>query len=269
MKIIVNGSETRLRRLSDAEYDEATKGTKYGTSLCPTCENNPKEAAEKGVIPTYRLWGQDVPCDCAAQITLWRHYTAANIGEEYMRLDWDWYVGDDESKEAVDKYLESWKGMKFYGIGLEFTGPLGTGKTFAATHIAKELIEQGQLVYFMPFISMVSAFERDDAERIEDRMRDATFLVLDEILPPVSSRQHELFATRLEALIRHRTNNNLPTITGTNLSEEELDGYYPRTYSLLAANQTRVYMAGDDARRGWRGKMKLELAINNERTPIT
>lgn len=267
----------KLRRLSDQEYSEAEARANMsgvGLDTCPTCKSSLEEI-EPGVtvwpsVCTYKYRGQEFDCDCKTQMALRRHYLLAGIPDQYMRLDWNDFVGPEETINDVNGYVANWQGMKDNGLGLEFGGKgLGIGKTFAATHIGKELIKEGQRVLFMPFIEMISAFNKPNADEIENMLRGTTFLVLDEILPPVSERQADLFSTRYEAIIRHRTDHNLPTIITTNMSEDELYGKYSRTYSLLAAKQLRIDMGGEDARVSRIGNENFEMALNGEVRPLT
>lgn len=277
MKVQLRGTEYNLRRLTDKEYDEASRLARQAgkpLSQCPTCKTKDEVIPGSGGVRsfsngTYRFRGEEHFCDCQAQIALYARYLLANIGDQYMRLDWDDYDGSESVRNQVATYLDKWEQFKDHGWGFEFGGPLGVGKTFAATHIGKELIKKGQQVFFIPFVEMVSAFEREDAEVMENRMRTTTYLVLDELLPPISDRQREFYAYRFEALIRHRTNFNLPTIITTNVKAEVLDEVYPRIYSLLAAKQMRVEFDGDDQRKGRMQLENLELILNDEVRPIT
>jgi DNA replication protein DnaC len=218
---------------------------------------------------TYKYLGKEYDCECDAQIALRSRYLVANIGEQYQRLDWDEWTGCPDTKAAVDLYLSEWEQFFRQGMGLEFySSALGTGKTFAATHIGKELIKQGQSVYFIPFIEMVAAFDRQDSDYIANRVRESGFVILDEVIPPISEAQKSFFATQLEALIRHRTNNNLPTIMTTNMDQETLNAAYPRTYSLLSAKQMRQEVAGTDRRESI-GIKEMEIIANGETRPIT
>lgn len=218
---------------------------------------------------SYRYMGKDYICDCDAQIALRARYLVANIGEQYQRLDWDEWDGCTETKEVVDIYLKGWEKFFKQGIGIEFhSTALGTGKTFAATHIGKELIKYGQSVYFIPFIEMVAAFDREDGDYIANRIRESGFVILDEVIPPITDAQRSFFATQLEALVRHRTNNNLPTIMTTNMDQETLSAAYPRTYSLLSAKQIRQEVNGTDRRQSI-GVKEMEIVANGETRPIT
>jgi len=201
-----------------------------------------------------------------------KHYLLANIGDQYMRLDWRDYDGAQSVRDSVDLYLDKWTGFKLNGMGVEFASPnLGVGKTFAATYVGKELIKRGELVYFKPFLEIISLYEKDPdyRHREEDRLRDTTVLILDEVVPPVSTAQGQLFATKFEELIRHRQNFNRVTIMTTNLTPEKLRETYSRTYSLLEAKQMRIEMVGQDARMGKIAMENIELVANGEVRPIT
>jgi DNA replication protein DnaC len=150
---------------------------------------------------------------------------------------------------------------------MELGGPLGVGKTFAAIHIGKEMIKRNQSVYFIGFLDLVSAFNSDDDE-LEEKLRDSTFLIIDELIVGFTDRQSSLFANRFEALIRHRSNYDLPTIITTNLSEEELTESYPRVYSLLSAKQVRIEFDGKDARPK-KGSESGGMVIRGQKHPIT
>lgn len=274
----MSGQEIRLRRLTDPEYTKAESLARMsGVPLdqCPTCGGKEQEIpGSAGVMEfrsgTYRYRGEEHFCDCQAQMALRARYLLANIGDQYMRLDWADYDGPDRVRRDVANYLDQWQDFKINGMGLEFGGKgLGIGKTFGATYVGKELVKRGQKVYFIPFVDVISAYQRDDHQALEDTLRGVTYLILDELLPPYSEAQHALYAFKLEALIRHRTNFNLPTIITTNLSRDELDDYYPRTYSLLEAKQMRIDMSGVDARRNRIAEENLELAANGEVRPIT
>ena len=276
MKITLNGNEYKLKNLTDEEFDLANKlaKSKHPLDECPTCSSKPQAipgsgGAKERINGTYRYDAEERQCECDAQIALRARYLIANIGEQYQRLDWNEWSGCEATKEVVDIYLKGWEQFFKQGIGIElYSSALGTGKTFAATHIGKELIKQGQSVYFIPFVEMVAAFDRQDSDYIMNKIRESGFVILDEVIPPVSDAQQAFFAVQLEAIIRHRTNNNLPTIMTTNMDQETLHSAYPRTYSLLSAKQMRQEVAGTD-RRQLIGIKEMEIIANGETRPIT
>lgn len=183
-----------------------------------------------------------------------------------MKLDWELdFRGDGEVKKYVDLYLDRWSSAKTNGMGVEFGGTqLGIGKTFAATHIGKELIKRGEDVYFVSFREMLPMFKDDDKEKLTTHV-----LVLDEVQEPFYERQQAFFADAFEDLIRHRTNHNSITIMTTNLTSEAIRFNYPRVYSLLRAKQWRINIEGEDVRKDWVENENTELLINGEVKPIT
>lgn len=267
-----------LPRLTNREYEEAERiAAKGGIPLdqCPTCLATEIEVApgvtgwENG---TYRFRGKEYDCDCETQMQLRKHYLLAGIGEQYMRLDWNDYEGNENVTDTVATFLEKWNTVKLNGMGLEFYSPtLGTGKTFAATYVGKELIKLGENVFFIPFREIISLYEQEPEyrRRTEERLRETTVLILDEVVPPISTAQAGFFAEKFEELIRHRQNFNRVTILTTNLKPTDLDRYYPRTYSLLHAKQIRVEMPGGDRRMGKIDMENIELLWNDEVRPIT
>jgi DNA replication protein DnaC len=264
--------------MNNSQFDEVEtliEHSKYSSRQCPTCGVYSEEAGP-GVYEwpesTFRLWGKEYPCDCDSQITLMRHYLLAHMPDEYWRLNEKDYFGDPEAWKETQKYLDNWAGMKNHGIGLEFYSPRqGTGKTFLATYVARELIKRGERVYFITFRSIISLYSKpyEDRQIEENRLHNDTVLVLDEVISPNSLAQQNLFGDKFEELIRDRTNYGKITILTTNLVPNELDEYYPRTYSLLSAKQKRVKINGDDVRREGMGLINLELAENNESRPLS
>lgn len=235
---------------------------------CPTCRT-PRDEDGRWQHGQFRISGALFPCDCARQVELLEHYLLAGIPKQYMRLSWDRdFTGDPNAKEAVANYLEKWDGMREYGIGMEFAGTLGIGKTFAATAIAKELVKRNEDVMFVQFVEVLEGIRYERLDLIE-RVKSTKVLVLDEIVSPPNEKLQSVFANQFEHIIRRRTNDDAVTIMTTNLSEHEIEAHYERVYSLMQAKQIRVNLTGTDARRGVAGTRNLELAINGEVAPIT
>lgn len=236
---------------------------------CPTCKT-PRDEDRRWQTGSYKLDGESHPCDCAQQVELLQHYLVARIPDEYMRLDWERnFSGDKRAVMGVETFLDKWEGMKSMGVGIEFTGAgLGIGKTFAATTIAKELVKLGEHVYFCGFNEFLNAARYDKKEELE-QIRDSKVLVLDEIQVPPNDKFNSIYASRFEEIVRYRTNYNRVTIMTTNVSEDDIQKYYPRVYSLLRAKQLQVEMEGNDARQSATRNRNLELIMNGEIPPIS
>ena len=83
----------------------------------------------------------------------------------------------------------------------------------------------------------------------------------------MSEAPRALFAEKVEELIRYRSNYNKVTILTTNLTPKELDEIYPRTYSLLAAKEQSIKVAGNDVRKEGIWSVNKQLAENGESRP--
>lgn len=266
-----------LPRLRNSEYEYVQRMASQSgipISQCPTClaKAIPIDDDTVGwVNGVYKYKDREWECDCANQMALRKHYLLAGIGDQYQRLDWDIDYDNVEVKQVVATYLNRWDRFKLNGMGLEFASPnLGVGKTFGATYVGKELIKRGEKVFFIPFLEVISALSRQahDYEALTRRLYESTVLILDEVVPPFTAPQADLFAGKFEELIRNRTNFNRINIMTTNLTEDQLYDHYPRTYSLLAAKQIRIVLEGQDARRGRIARENLELVLNDEVRPI-
>jgi DNA replication protein DnaC len=263
--------------MKNRQFDEVERLIRASSTKpneCPTCGAKAIEVAPG--IPdwpesTYHYLDEDHPCDCAEQIRLFRHYLLAHIPQEYMNLGIDCYYGDEVALTAAQNYLKKWDSYRRYGMGMGFYSTVqGTGKTFLATYLARELVKRGESVYFIDFRKIIAVYQLPYEARKdeEDRLRDCTLLVLDEIARPLSDAQRNLWAEKFEELIRHRSNYNKVTILTTNLTPDELDEIYPRTYSLLAAKEQSVNVTGVDARKEGVWTVNQELAENGEVRPI-
>jgi DNA replication protein DnaC len=264
--------------MSDRQFDEVERliqASPIKSDECPTCGAKPVEVAP-GITEwgpsTYHYLDEDHPCDCKEQKALFRHYLLARIPQEYMNLGLENYVGDPAALKATQTYLEKWTNFRKHGMGLGFYSKnQGTGKTFLACYLARELVKRGESVYYVYFRNIVGIFELPYEARKdeENRLRDCTVLILDEVARPISEAQRVLFAEKFEELIRYRSNYNKVTILTTNLTPKELDTIYPRTYSLLAAKEQSIEVAGNDVRKEGIWSVNRELAENAESRPLS
>jgi DNA replication protein DnaC len=233
--------------LTDEQYERLIRNFPYKKDRCPTCGN----------AKTYRLNGADQICDCESQKRLARLYFSANIPRRFQQLDGRDF--DEKYRtlnsgvvETVDKYLEDFKYNYHYGMGLCLHGPLGTGKTLVATHILRATLRAGYTGYFIQFKELFHAWasawkDEESKEQVETHMKRADMLVLDELsTDPRNSTGY--LTDGLEAVMRHRYNNNLPTILTTNMTEDQISAEFSRPYSLISGVTKWLLLNGADYR---------------------
>lgn len=235
--------------------------------ICPTCDNTGE----------YELYGETHICEMNdfehPQLKLFKLYCASDVPMEYINLHWDDYPNEDVAKQT-DKYIDSFDDMRVHGMGLEIFGKkLGTGKSWMATYILRELLKMGYTGWYTKFSTMKIMWNMTAPEERAYRTRKmlmSELLVVEEIEEPEhSERQRNFFEDVLEGVIRSRTENNLPTITTTNMEIDEMEAYFPRINSLLRAKQTRVELYGKDYRVDKAFIENTTLAEAGERLTIT
>lgn len=249
-------------KIDDPSFDRISRLYPV-SSDCPTCDGK----------KTYQLDGKTHNCDCSLQRLLQRHYFAANIGREYHDICLQHFLGADREVvvPVVQEYIENFADNFHYGLGITFSGPWGTGKTFAVSCILKELVKQGRKVYFITFEELINtwgnAYKNDDHSALMERLMSVEVLGLDELTTDPRNKQGFL-ANGLDVLMRHRTSNLLPTLVTTNMTPDKEEEEFGKAYSLLSARNHRVILAGKDLRREEVRDINRELKEKGERRPI-
>ena len=254
----------KLARLSDKDFDRVKRD--YPVSkLCPTCDDT----------QSYLLHDETHVCSCLDQKNLQKHYFASNIGRRYHSLS----LADFDTEDAprirvtVEQYLTDFDSNYRYGMGLVFYGGLGTGKTLVACHILKELIKRGYSTYFIQFDDLIDTWGKrwadDDAcAFLEGKLKRSEVAVIDDMKTDKRNLERFLEAG-LEAVVRYRYNNSLPTIVTTNLTIDQQMVEFPRVFSLLTAVNDWIEMknARDYRPNEYRDRLEY-LRERHETLPI-
>lgn len=235
----------------------------FNQERCPTCHN----------IGKYSLDGEVYKCDCQMQILLQKHYLAANIGREYHNICLDHFVGQDRETAvgAVEDYVDSFEDNLDFGFGLTFSGPVGTGKTFAMATVLKELVKRGRDVYMVTFADLINiwgqSWNDEEAKRLDRKLRSVEILGVDELRTDARN-QGGFLSLGLESIIRHRTSNLFPTLITTNLTKNDEEDIFYKSYSLLSARNQRVQFEGEDIRGTAIRRRERNMKKQGERRPI-
>jgi DNA replication protein DnaC len=250
-------------KISDADLDRIGRNFPL-SDRCPTCDGQGR----------YHLDGETYDCDCSYQKLLQRHYFNANIGREYQNICLKDFIGEDAEKVVpiVNDYIENFKNKYDYGIGLTFSGDLGTGKTFAMTSILKELVKQGESVFFVTFEELINlwgdSWHNAEAKAvIQDRVRTAKLLGIDELRTDGRNASGFL-ANGFDSIVRFRTSNLMPTLVTTNMTRQDEEKEFSKVYSLLSAKNERVSFVGSDKRRKEIRQRTIERSERGDKMPI-
>lgn len=252
------------RKIADTDFDRINEGYPV-TKTCPTCDDQ----------RTYKLNGEEFRCDCNFQRLLQKHYFRSNIGREYHDISaFDHFEGEDRDTviPILERYIDQFPDNFHYGLGLTFSGPFGTGKTFSMATILKELIKHGWECYFITFEELITVWGsswHDDASKkmLQDKLKRAEILGIDEVR--VDKRNDTGFlAHGFDSVIRHRTSNLLPTLVTTNMQPGAERAAFSKVYSLLSARNERIEFKGHDRRNVEIRQTTYGLRNDGERRPI-
>lgn len=176
--------------------------------------------------------------------------------ENFRALSYDYYAGEDLEKftKAVQICQNFVKNFNKDYRNLFFYGTVGTGKSFLSCCVAKELIDQGNLVIYFSASQLFellskSTFERDSAEAasgISDDICDCDLLIIDDLGTELTNA---FVSSQLFSCLNNRHLRKKATIITTNLSLGELrDRYSDRIFSRITSNYDICKLTGRDIR---------------------
>lgn len=169
------------------------------------------------------------------------------LDENLRRVRFD----DSDNSENIRKcrkFVEHWDEIQAQNTGLLMTGPVGTGKTYAAACIANALIDRGipVLMTSFPAILSTSKFEMNDIVR---QSQEYDLLIVDDL---GVERDTEYSAETVYQYIDARYRSGKPLIVTTNLSLKDLKEpggiRYKRIYDRILEMCVPMVFSGDSRR---------------------
>lgn len=250
---------TKVRHLTNeqaAKVDAAYPALARSPYRCDTCKDTgrfrwyvPEDERDLDSVGEYE-------CDCRSQFLMRRRFLHSGILTMWQKMSWvDYTWGDVEVLEACLDYLDRAPDRVYAGRGLcLWSEQRGTGKSMATMMLAKGLVLDGYDVYANTFSAMLEAFsagwtDRADRRWYNERIRNATVLVIDDVGKERNKGVDTMGANALEEVLRHRVQSDLPTIFTTNFDPQRLEhGYGRDVTSLLSEKVQMVQVHGRSSR---------------------
>lgn len=209
-------------------------------------------------------------CTCFKQSLINVAYEQSNLKHVLQYENFDTFDFDYYSKEVHEKFgrspHENMQNLYRFSVhfvhkfkdsfqNILFHGNTGLGKTFLCNCIAKDLLDQGHTVLYLPAVQLFQLFEaaRFHREDMEDQSKEmlntllsVELLIIDDLGTEfiTSFTGPELFNTLNTRILSQK-----PTIISTNLSPEELKNFYSdRIVSRIFGSYEVMPVFGEDIR---------------------
>jgi len=237
-------SDSSLAWQNDGELDHPKHVLEFKCAICQ----------DRGIV----LEGDVAyPCSCMQTRKLENQFRTARISRELMkcRLEkfrFDYYTldtGDPSHREAASRALNASQSfvkeckINPHTLGILFTGPVGSGKTFLAASIANELMEAQLQVLFLvvpDLLDELRATYKSEVNEMDllDSARTVPFLILDDL---GAHNYTDWTRNRIYSIINYRMNELLPTIITSNLSLDEMEDYIGVRTTSRIIQSSRIF----------------------------
>ena len=225
----INISKENTDTWSSAEAEEASPG-----SACPICKG---ARFVHPLLPSGKPdFSQVVPCRCTQkeldeerQARLQRY---SNLGS-LTRLTFDNLLpqGRSENPANQEQFSRAYQAAKAFAAEpkgwLVLAGPSGCGKTHLAAAIANQCIENNRPVFYITAPDLLDHLRSTFSPNSEmpydeffEQVRNAPLLILDDLGAQSSTPWAK---EKLDQLLNHRFNNQLPTVIVSIVPIEELE----------------------------------------------
>jgi len=197
------------------------------------------------------------PCSCMLTRKVENQFRHARISRELMKCRFDKFRFDYYSSEMKDethydgavRALNAAKSFVKecqrtpYGLGILFTGSVGSGKTYLAASIANELMETELKVLFLvvpDLLDELRATYKSELNEMDllDTARTIPILILDDL---GAHNYTDWTRNRIYSIINYRMNEQLPTVITSNLSLDEMEDYIGVRTTSRIIQSSRIF----------------------------
>lgn len=219
-------------------------------TYCKECALGRQLLADWARLPAQRAYARRIREDKVRRALRISCMGAQFAGQRLADL-----IAQPELCRRCTRYVKQWPAMLEQGRGLYFWGPVGSGKTHAATVVVNELIDRYLVeTLFLNFPEAVGRFklaigdpENSDGVTLLERMKRVELLVMDDLgIEKPSAWVTDL----LYRVVDERWRERRPMLVTSVLSPAGLAlRYSPQIASRMGGCCEPLWLTGDDRRR--------------------
>jgi DNA replication protein DnaC len=148
-------------------------------------------------------------------------------------------------KQDLKTYVSKLHVLEKEGCGLYLYGPYGSGKSGAASAIAKEAMKRGGRVLFLSSLELEPVFGKGLDNDLREAVTKTHFLIFDDV---GAEKQIPWSPIWIETIIKLRNNNRLPTLITSNDSPESFYSRIKSIASIMGSRYETIDIRGVDWR---------------------
>ena len=167
-----------------------------------------------------------------------------------------------EASQVCRRYVENWEEMRREDLGLLFSGPMGTGKSFLAAAVVNALIEEGVPGVILTTSRLINQVRASrEPQKLLDELNAFPLVALDDL---GAERDTDYAVEVLESFVNSRVIARRPLLVTTNLTGEMLrrpgDLRYSRLFDrILALCPYPVILTGKSRREALGRERKRQM----------